>query len=304
MSGGWLPHASALPLRSSQSGRSTLKVLMVALTAVGSWMGAVTAHAQAPSSAAGADAQARPALVLYAAGSLRSALTRMAQDFQARHGVQPQLVFGASGLLRDRLAAGEQADLFASANMEHPMALERSGHAVGVQAFARNELCALSTAAFQADARPLVAKILDRRWKLGTSTPKADPSGDYAFEMFDRIERTGAGPTGSAAALKQSALQLTGGPQSPPPPAGRNVYGLLVAQGQADVFITYCTNAALALAEEPTLKTLPIDSAINVSATYGVATMKGAGPMTQRFLDHLLGPEGQARLRALGFSAP
>lgn len=120
--------------------------------------------------------------------------------------------------------------------------------------------------------------------------------------MFDRIERNGVASPGSSAALKQRALQLTGGPQSPPPPAGRNVYGALVAQGQADVFITYCTNAAIALAEEPQLKSLPIDAAINVSATYGVATMKGAAPTAKLFMAHLMGPQGQARLRALGFS--
>lgn len=243
-----------------------------------------------------------PELTIYAAGSLRAAMTQIAQDFAAQSGVQPKFVFGASGLLRDRLTGGERADLFASANMEHPQALERSGHAAAVRPFTRNELCALATAAFAADTRSLVAKLLDTRWRVGTSTPKADPSGDYAFEMFDRIERTGAGPAGSAAALKLRALQLTGGPQSPPPPAGRNVYGALVAQGQADVFITYCTNATIALSEEPQLKSLPIDASINVAATYGVATMKGATPMAQRFLDHLLGPQGQRRLRALGFS--
>jgi molybdate transport system substrate-binding protein len=243
-----------------------------------------------------------PELTIYAAGSLRAAMTQIAQDFAAQSGVQPKLVFGASGLLRDRLTGGERADLFASANMEHPQALERSGHAAAVRPFTRNELCALATANFAADARSLVAKLLDTRWRVGTSTPKADPSGDYAFEMFDRIERTGAAPAGSAAALKQRALQLTGGPQSPPPPTGRNVYGALVAQGQADVFITYCTNATIALSEEPQLKSLPIDATINVSATYGVATMKGAAPLAQQVLDHLLGPQGQRRLRALGFS--
>lgn len=243
-----------------------------------------------------------PVLTIYAAGSLRAALTQIAQDFATQSGIEPTLVFGASGLLRDRLAGGERADLFASANMEHPQALERSGHAAAVQAFTRNQLCALATPSFAAAPGSLVNKLLDPRWRLGTSTPKADPSGDYAFEMFDRIERVGAAPAGSASSLKQRALQLTGGPQSPPPPVGRNVYGALVAQAQADVFITYCTNAAIALAEEPHLKSLPIDAAINVSATYGVATMKGATPAAQRFLAHLMGSQGQGRLKALGFS--
>ena len=268
------------------------KAAFAALTLIGSTTLMTSAMAQ--------DKQAD--LTIFAAGSLRTAMTQIAQDFATQTGVQPRLVFGASGLLRDRLAGGERADLFASANMEHPQALERGGHASGVRAFTRNELCALANGSFAADARRLVVKLLDPRWRLGTSTPRADPSGDYAFEMFDRIEATGAAPAGSAAVLKQRALQLTGGPQSPPPPANRNVYGALVAQGQADVFITYCTNAAIALTAEPQLKSLPYEQSINVSATYGVATMKGASPIAQRFLDHLLGPQGQQRLRALGFS--
>ena len=54
--------------------------------------------------------------------------------------------------------------------------------------------------------------------KLGTSTPKADPSGDYAFRMFERIETSAAAPAGAAERLKAKALQLTGGPDSPRPP--------------------------------------------------------------------------------------
>ena len=45
--------------------------------------------------------------------------------------------------------------------------------------------------------------------KLGTSTPKADPSGDYAFEVFRKAE---AIKPGAQAALEKKALQLTGGP--------------------------------------------------------------------------------------------
>lgn len=233
---------------------------------------------------------------------LTGLLAMIAADFRQAHGVEPRLVFGASGLLRDRLRNGERADVFASANMEHPHSLKQSGHAVEVRAFTRNELCALAQPAFSADPRPLIDKLLDARTRLGISTPKADPSGDYAFEMFERIESTGAGPAGSASALKARALQLTGGPQSPPPPTDRNVYGELVATGQADVFITYCTNAAIAIGERPALKSLPIEPRINVAATYGAAVMRGASPSAERFMALLMGPQGQERLRALGFS--
>jgi molybdate transport system substrate-binding protein len=61
----------------------------------------------------------------------------------------------------------------------------------------------------------------------------------------------------------------TGGP-APPPPTDRNVYGALVSEGKADLFITYCTNARVASSEVPALRTVALPDAINVGASYGV----------------------------------
>jgi len=193
-------------------------------------------------------AKAQPrAVTVYAAGSLRAALTQIGQDFEATpEGGKVEFVFGASGLLRDRLQGGERADVFASANMEHPRALTEAGKAERVQAFARNALCLLAAPGFELKGKTLPQRLLDDDVKLATSTPQADPAGDYAFEMFERVERSGAAPAGSAQRLKAKALQLTGGPNSPPPPRDRNVYGMLIATGQADAFVTYCTNATVA----------------------------------------------------------
>ena len=63
------------------------------------------------------------AVQVYAAGSLRGALTAIAKDYEVRTGQKVVLTFGASGLLRERIEAGEGAQVFASANMEHPQAL-------------------------------------------------------------------------------------------------------------------------------------------------------------------------------------
>lgn len=244
-------------------------------------------------------------LTVYAAGSLRAALTSIGADFEATPGGQKvNFVFGASGLLRDRLLGGERADVFASANMEHPQTLAAAGRAQPVRAFTRNALCALAAPGFALQGRTLAQRLLDADVKLGTSTPKADPSGDYAFEMFDRIEQTGAAPAGSAGKLKAKALQLTGGPNSPPPPADRNVYGALVAEGRADVFVTYCTNAVLARQEVAALQVIAIPDAINVSARYGLAVLQGASPAGQRFADYVLGASAQQRLVSFGFSSP
>jgi molybdate transport system substrate-binding protein len=185
---------------------------------------------------------------LYAAGSLRAALTEIAGAFKAETGIAVAGTYGASGLLRERIETGEPAEIFASANMEHPQMLARSGRLGPVALFTRNEMCALVNPTIDVTADTLLNRMVDPAVRLGTSTPKADPSGDYAWEVFRRAETL---RPGSFATLEAKAMQLTGGPQSPPPPVGRNVYGMLVDQGQADIFLTYCTNAVLARKETP-----------------------------------------------------
>jgi molybdate transport system substrate-binding protein len=95
---------------------------------------------------AGAASAQTSGVTLYAAGSLRAALTEVAQAFEAsQRGVPVKLVFGASGLLRERLQRGEPADLFASANMGHPQALaDALPGGARVRRFARNAMCVLA----------------------------------------------------------------------------------------------------------------------------------------------------------------
>ena len=252
-----------------------------------------------------AQAQGAPrAVQVYAAGSLRTAFEELSRAFEQDHPIKVGPTFGASGLLKDRIVAGESPQIFASANMEHPEALVAAGRAPAVSAFARNALCLLATPAFSLRGKSLALRLLDADVRVGTSTPKADPSGDYAFGMFDRIESSGAAGPGSAAALKAKALQLTGGPASPAPPPGRNVYGELVATGQADVFVTYCTNATLARREHGALQVLAVPESINVSARYGLALLDPANADARIYSQFLLGPKAQAILAAHGFSGP
>ena len=114
--------------------------------------------------------------------------------------------------------------------------------------FARNQLCALVRPGLAVDTASLLDRLLDPGVKLGTSTPRAAPSGDNAWQVFRKAE---AQKPGAFAVLENKALQLTGGPASPPAPAGRSLYGMLVAEGKADMFLTYCTGALAAQREHP-----------------------------------------------------
>jgi ABC-type molybdate transport system substrate-binding protein len=253
--------------------------------------------------AAAAVAQPKSDLAVFAAGSLRPPLTEIAKAFEAKQsGRRVVLTFGPSGSLKERIQGGERADVFASANMEHPQALAAAGKAGAVRRLARNALCALANSNAAVTPETLVDRMLDASVKLGTSTPKSDPSGDYAWMMFERIEQRGR--PGVYKTLAAKALQLTGGPNSPPPPPGQNVYGALVASGKADIFVTYCTNAKLAVQEQPGLHIVAVPESINVSADYGVATSIETTPLATEFVEFLLGHEGQAIFARYGFSPP
>jgi len=248
-----------------------------------------------------APAMAEETVLLHAAGSLRAALSEVAGDFEAAGGAKVQAKFGASGLLKDEIAAGAKADVFASANMEHPQALASAKRSGPVVLFARNRLCALVRPGLDVTSASLLDRMLDPQLKLGTSTPKADPSGDYAWELFRKAEKIHAG---AYAMLEKKARQLTGGPTSPPAPQGRSVYGDLIARGEADLFLTYCTNALAAQRENPALTIVQLPDTLAVGADYGLTVMNGASAPAQQFALFILSADGQRVLAKHGFAAP
>jgi molybdenum ABC transporter molybdate-binding protein len=236
---------------------------------------------------------------LYAAGSLRAALNDVGAAFAAATGTKVAGTYGPSGLLRDRIAKGEPAEVFASANMTHPESLAKGGKAGPVVLFARNRLCALAASKVGVTSATLLDRMLDPAVKLGTSTPKADPSGDYAFALFDKAERL---KPGASRRLKEKALQLTGGPNSPLPPKDRSQYAHVVSSGQADIFLTYCTNALQAKKEVPGLQIVTVPEELAVGADYGLTVIKGGRPEATSFANFVLSSEGQGILKRYGFS--
>lgn len=240
---------------------------------------------------------------LYAAGSLKAALTDAARAFEAatggNHTVKTE--FAASGLLRERIEKGEQAHVFASANMKHPKTLAEAGRAAGkVRMFARNQLCAIAQDNIDVTTDTLLERMLDDKIRVGTSTPKADPSGDYAFALFGKAD---ALKSGAKATLEAKALKLTGGPTTQKAPEGRNQYGWVMSEKKADIFLTYCTNAVLAKKDTPSLKLVAIPAALAVGADYGMIVLKDAPAGAAALADFILGLQAQKILRDYGFGA-
>ena len=119
-------------------------------------------------------------LTLYAAGSLKAALSDVATSYGKIYETKVTTKFGPTGLLRKAIEEGEKPDVFASANMAHPEKLSSNGWGVPVVLFARNKLCALAQADVTVTTNSLLKTLMDEKIRVGTSTPIADPSGDYA----------------------------------------------------------------------------------------------------------------------------
>lgn len=249
-------------------------------------------QAQSPSS---------DAVEVYAAGSLREALTLIAAEHEARSGSKVALTFGASGLLRERIEKGGGAHVFASADTDHPQRLARAGGWEEPLVFVRNALCALTQAQIETSPAGLLETLLRGDVRVGTSTPKADPSGDYAWALFRKAD---AVRPGTYAALDAKALKLTGGADSPKPPPGRGTYAWVMDQGQADVFLTYCTNAVASQREVPRLKVVEVPAELQVGAAYGMTVRSGAPAAARKFAQYLLSADAQAVFQRFGFGKP
>src|SRR5882724_8347234 len=114
-----------------------------------------------------------------AAGSLKGAFTAVFADYSKQYGSGFAPEWGPSGVLRERLQKGEAFDVFASAALPHAQILTDAGISGPSVLFARNALCVVTQTARSLDVGNLVATLLKPEIKVGTSTPVADPAGDY-----------------------------------------------------------------------------------------------------------------------------
>jgi molybdate transport system substrate-binding protein len=234
-----------------------------------------------------------------AAGSLREVMAAIGDRYQQQTGTAISGAFGPSGLLRERIEKGEHADLFASADMGQPLQLQSEGRAVRVVMFTRNKLCGFATQKVGLTTPNFVDRLLDPAFKLGTSTPKADPGGDYAWAMFHRID---AQRPGSYAILDKKAQQVVGGPTNNAPVGGKDPVVAAFANGRIDIFIGYCSGAKRLQSQMPELQAAEVSHAIATGPEYGLAVLKGADPRTPDLALFMLSPDGQQIFAQHGFS--
>ena len=221
----------------------------------------------------------------------------MIAAFPAPQGIVAKLTFGPSGLLRDKIEQGVPADILASADMAQPRKLAQGHPDRPVILFTRNRLCALARDTIGLTADNFLDRLLDPKVRLATSTPGADPGGDYAWAMFARAD---AIHPGAQAILQAKAQKLVGGPATPPLVPGHGpVQGVFLAN-RADIVLGYCSGSAPVMQEVPGLVSIPVPPALSVGAAYGMIVLSD-DPLAARFALFVMSERGQAILQRSGF---
>jgi len=232
------------------------------------------------------------------AGSLTAAFTDLLRDFPAGADTVAAPEFGPSGLMRQKIEAGAGVDLFASADMEQARRLAVGHPERLVIHFTRNRLCALARASVGLTSANMLDRLLDPAVRLATSTPGADPSGDYTWAVFARADAVRAG---ARVTLEAKAQQLVGGGAATPllVPGKGAVEGIFLAD-RADVALAYCSGAPAVTHEVPGLVTVLLPPELTVGPAYGMVLLN-AKPLTSRFAAFVMSEAGQAVLKTHGF---
>ncbi|WP_299307398.1 molybdate ABC transporter substrate-binding protein [uncultured Croceicoccus sp.] len=230
--------------------------------------------------------------IVLAASSMTEALTAAANVWAARGHARPVLSFAASSALARQLQEGAPADLFVSADEEWMDVLQQGGHIreESRRVIAGNALVLIASAgaadAGAVDLRDPVAlsNALGGAGRLAMADPVAVPAGRYgraalvAMNLWDGVAKRIAPAQNVRAALA------------------------LVERGAAPLGITYATDAA-ASDRVRIVARFPGSSHPAIRYPAAIPTLSRNGDAAA-FLDFLTGAEGQAILRARGFTAP
>jgi ABC-type molybdate transport system substrate-binding protein len=150
-------------------------------------------------------------------------------------------------------------------------------------------MCVVSRRSAGVTEKNLVDRLLATGVRVKTSAPIADPSGDYAWTIFDRIE---AARPGAGAKLKEKAqanMTVTA-PSSAP---GRSAAAALFAADLVDMSITYCSASVDLEKEIPGLASIEVPPELDPHPMYGIAVLSDR-PEVLRLAVFLLSEEGQA----------
>ncbi len=244
-----------------------------------------------PSSATAPATPAPVTLTVFAAASLKSALTAAASAYQAASGNAIELSTDSSAALRTQIEQGAAVDVFLSADTKNPAALATAGLVDGnVANFAGNTLAIVVPK--DNPARIQTPFDLARTGLKVIAAADSVPITAYATTLVANLAHLPGAPAGLAAAYAANVVSRED-----------NVAAVLakIGLGEGDAGIVYASDAAGATG----VASIAIPSGSNVIATYAGAVPTAATYPAEghAFLTWLAGADGQAILATFGFSA-
>ena len=225
-------------------------------------------------------------LLVYAAASLRDALTPLAQEFEAEHDVKVQFNWGGSVTLSGQLQRYAPGDLFISAGHGPMDNLEREGLLEpGTRTIILTNSLVVVTSSKGEPQQVDIIYTLRNSGRVAMGHPKLSPAGLYAEEALHNL-----------VLWDQLQLKLV---------FGGDVRAALayVESGSAGVGIVYLTDA---LNNDGVRIAHHVPPETHSPIVYPAAALKASKRQTAalQFLAFLQEESTQAKLRAYGFGVP
>ncbi|HVN39659.1 MAG TPA: molybdate ABC transporter substrate-binding protein [Myxococcota bacterium] len=220
-----------------------------------------------------------------AAASLREVAEKMGTRFgEIAPGTRVELSFGASSELAAQLRAGASMDVLMSADEEIPRALEKEGLGDDLHPFTGNRLVVVASAEIAGRVKQPSDLAGDAVKHIAMPLP-AVPIGRYAREWLTKA--------GLLRAVEARVVQT------------ENVRATLAAvdSGDADAAIVYATDARVAKSAKLAFEIPPSQQPRIVYVALRARDTKQQ-KLAHRFLEFVVGSEGQRLLKEAGFSAP
>ena len=226
------------------------------------------------------------ALTVFAASSLTGAFTQMGKDFQAAHpGTTVTFNFGPSDGLAGQIESEGTADVFASASTTWMDSVSTKVGVSHLTQFATNRLVIITPPNNPAKIST-IADLAKPSVQLILAAPGV-PVGDYARQVLKNASIANAAEANVVSNEQDDAALVA-----------------KVASGEADAAIVYLSDVTTSVA--PTVKSITISAALNVTAVYPIAVVNGTpnATMAAAFVDYVSSAQGQVTLKAFGFLPP
>ncbi|MBS4846035.1 MAG: substrate-binding domain-containing protein [Burkholderiales bacterium] len=237
-------------------------------------------------------------LTIYAAGCFRFVISKLCTEFaeQRKSEVAPEFCVGASGMMAHRIASGENAGAFLSAN-KHWAEVAAKIWSSKVHSVCSNDLAILTSCEQTKTHKDALELLTDPSVILGFTDPKLDPSGQYTFELL--LPKIQANYPELYASLKDRCFVIGKEYLELKLPVGVTLPQYLIEEHKIQAMAAYGSGARSGhLAKGMTALTLPPVLQTSTEC-YGVAN----GDAGKEFLDFCLSAKGQEILQKYGFLA-